>query len=461
MQYIALWGMVVVISFCLFKSSAGSMSLLKPNLLSIIFYYSLLISSYIGSLLIVLKIDNHYMTRLLSSDYFRLEGFIVVSIVMILLPLTMFIVKTLTGFNSEREFNTYLESPIKNEVDLDKYYFFMYSCMSLLSLMSVAYTVYHLKAIPLLSLILGGDNLSQLRIEASHGFTGNTIIRNVFGITLAPILSMITFVYANKTRKLKWIVLFFITFSCAIFMQTYDLAKGPIFFYALMFILLLIYMGILRLTWFKMALFGAIAAVGLVTMYVLISGVTDVHQYLSYNSGPIGRLILSQIGPLYLHLDLFTGREPLLMGQSLPSSLLHLYDLEQIRSARLAMEVFFPERVEAGTAGVLNTLFAAEAFANFGYLGVILGTIYIGVYVQVIYIIFTRLPKNPLFLSLFVYFTVSIPRVVIGGFADFLLNTLWVAVLVILLAPYLLILLKREYRKIRNHLGKNKNAVGN
>jgi oligosaccharide repeat unit polymerase len=428
------------------------MSILTPNMLSITFYYSLFASSFIGSLLIVLNIDNHYMVKLISDDVYRVIGFFVISFVMIIIPLTMYLVSTLFGFQPEKEYHQYLDATVHIDEDEDKYVYFMFLGLTVLSVLSIVYTIVHLKQIPIIELFKGSDNLGQLRIEASRNFGGNTVIRNVLGVALTPILSMITFTYFYKTRQIKWLALFVITFPGAIFMQIYDLSKAPVFFYMLMFILLLIYLKIIKLTWFRVILLGVVGCAGLVVMYIYIQGVTDIEQFLSYNRGPIGRLILSQVAPLYLHLDLFTNRMPLLMGQSLPSSMLGLYDIEQIRSARLAMEVFFPERVEEGTAGVLNTLFAAEAYANFGYLGVVLGTLYVGALIQIIYIIFLRLPKSPLFVSLFVFFTVNIPRVVIGGFVDFLFNTLWIAILVILLSPYLAIYFFRIFMKNRKML---------
>ncbi|NEU44236.1 oligosaccharide repeat unit polymerase, partial [Enterococcus faecium] len=76
--------------------------------------------------------------------------------------------------------------------------------------------------------------------------------------------------------------------------------------------------------------------------------------------------------------------------------------------------------------GVSNTLTVAEAYANFGYVGIVIGTLYVGVVTQLLYIWFLRLPKNPLFLSLFVYFSINIPRTLVGGFSDFLFNPTWV-----------------------------------
>ncbi|UGB30460.1 oligosaccharide repeat unit polymerase [Metabacillus sp. B2-18] len=435
MLYITIWLIVAVLSFYLFKKSAGTMSILKPNLLSLVFYYSLFISSFIGSLLIALDIDKHYMINLLSDDRYRVIGFYTICFVMVMLPLSMYFVSNLIGFRAEKEFDTYLKSPIV--IQQDKLTYLVYLGLTGLSLLSIAYTIYYLEAIPLVELLLGSSNLAELRIEAARGFQGNTLIRNIFAIGLTPILSMITFIYSYKTMKMKWIALFLITFSCSVFIQIYDLSKAPIFFYLLMFILLLLYLQVIKLTWSRVIALGTIAIGGIIVLYVVIQGVSDPSAFLDYNRGPVGRLILTQIAGYYMHLELFSDKMPLLMGQSLPSSIIGLYDIEQIRSARLAMEVYFPQRVEEGTAGVLNTLFAGEAFANFGYIGLILGTVYVGVFIQLIYIAFLRLQKNPLYIALFVYFTVNIPRVVIGGFTDFLLNTLWVAILIVLIAPFI------------------------
>ncbi|AZB44555.1 oligosaccharide repeat unit polymerase [Bacillus sp. FJAT-42376] len=448
MVYILIWAAVLVLSFILFRKVSGSMSLLTPNLLSITYYYSLLASTFIGSLLVVLKIDEHYMIDRLSDDLFRYMGFFFICFIMIVMPLTMFLLSRLAGFNAQKEFTSYINAPVYREENGNQM-FYLYTFFTILSMGAIGYTILKIDAIPILELLKGSDNLSQLRISASHGFGGSTIIRNIFGVALAPILSMITFIYFYQRKELRWFILFALTTGGALFMAVYDLSKAPIFFYIIMVLLLLIYLKIIRLTWFRLAVLGGLGAVLLVVMYVFIQGVTDPASFLSYNRGPIGRVLLSQVAPFYLHLDLFTDRIDLLNGRSLPSSLIGLYDMHQVRSAALAMDVYYPQRVEEGTAGVLNTLFAAEAYANFGYAGIVLGTIYVGFVIQLVYMVFIRLPKNPLFLALFIFFTVNIPRVVIGGFADFLLNTLWVSVLIILLTPYILLNLYRMFKKRR------------
>ncbi len=427
MLAVLIWTIVLIISIILFKQVSGSLSIMRPNLVSIIFYYSLLVSSYIGSLLIVLDIDHYYMINKLDHDVYRYIGFAAVSFVMVALPLTMFAVSKLAGFDAKSEYAAYLKKPVQKTFSQSSEFYFLFLGLSLVCMLAVAYTLLKTYQVPLFELLKG--NLSEvgaLRIEAARGFGGNVYIRNILAIALTPLLSLIAYVYTVKTKQLKWFFLFLALFGSAIVISIYDLSKSPIFFYIIMFILVRIYIGKTVLTRGKITALVIAGASAIVLMYVFIQGVKDFSTFFSYNSGPIGRIILAQISPTFLHLDIFGNSIPFLNGASLPSIITSWFDMEQVRSARLVMANAFPNRIEDGTGGVLNTLFIAEAYANFGYWGIIFGTIYVGVLVQLIYIIFIRLPKNPVFLCLFIYFSINIPRTLVGGFADFLFNPVWI-----------------------------------
>jgi oligosaccharide repeat unit polymerase len=430
MLYFIIWLLVLGASVYFFQRSAGSLSPLKPNMNSIIFYYSFFISSYIGSLLIAMDIDGYYMINKLTHEEYRTIGFIAVSFVMLVFPLVMFLVSKLVGFDAEKELDSYLRQEIVVPFGNNREFFLIFAGLSFISLAAIAYTMLKTPHIPILELVLRNTDLSpgELRIEAQRNFGGNVLIRNIFAIALTPLMSLIAYVYMAKTRDPKWILLFWALFSGTILISTYDLAKSPIFFYMIMFLLVGMYIGKIRFTWAKLIRWGITGLILLIGMYIVIQGVTDLESYLSYNSGPVGRLIFAQIAPTFLHLNIFGEAIPYLDGRGLPSAILRIFDMEQVRSARVVMSIAFPEKIEAGTAGVLNTLFIAEAFANFGYFGIFAGTVYIAFLVQVIYIVFLRLPKNPIFISLFVYFSINIPRTLVGGFSDFLFNPIWILV---------------------------------
>ncbi|MBG9548306.1 oligosaccharide repeat unit polymerase [Cytobacillus firmus] len=427
MLYLLIWCIVLAASIYLFKQAGGSLSLLKPNMISIIFYYSFLISSFIGTLLIGMGVDDYYMINRLRFEENRQIGFYIICLVMFLFPLVMMLISKLSNFDAKEEFNSYLAKDISLPFKEKNEFFLIFLMLSGISMLSIFYTLWKAPVIPILEVALGNSEYSpgELRIMAQREFGGNVLIRNIFAIALTPLLSLIAYVYAVRTGQVKWKLLYLSLFAGAILINIYDLAKSPVFFYLIMFLLLSLYIGVIRFTVRRLVLWGMLGAAALISMYIVIQGVTDIGSYLSYNSGPVGRLIFAQIAPTFLHFDIYGNILPFLNGKSLPI-ITDLFDMDQVRSARVVMETVFPEKVEAGTAGVLNTLFIAEAYANFGYLGVIVSTIYIAALVQILYIVLIRLPKNPVFLCLFIYFTINIPRTLVGGFADFLFNPIWV-----------------------------------
>jgi oligosaccharide repeat unit polymerase len=448
MLYVLCWMIVLCISTLLFRYVAGTLSLMKPNLVSIVYYYSLLVSSFIGALLIALGIDDYYMTKkLFRPDEYRMIGFIVVCFVMVFLPLSMLFVSRLCGFEAKREFSDYLEKPLKNIAANGNEVFYCFAALSAISFLAIMYMIWKTPDLPIWELLKGTDkSLAELRVEASRHFQGNVLFRNIFALTLPPVLSLIVYLFAVLTNELRWKLLFAFLFAGAVFVNVYDLAKSPIFFYFIMFFLVRIYIGKMRFSPVKLAVYGIIGGAVLVGMYVVIQGVNDIETFLSYNKGPIGRLILAQIAPTFLHLNLFGEALPFLYGKSLPSVLTGLFDIDNVRSARMVMAHVFPERIEDGTGGVLNTLFVAEAYANFGYLGIIIGTLYVGAVIQLLYIFFLRLPKNPIFLSLFVYFSINIPRTIVGGFTDFLFNPIWILLMALFGGLALFMCMKDDIR---------------
>ncbi|WP_313892623.1 O-antigen polymerase [Psychrobacillus sp.] len=401
-------------------------------MITIIYYYSFLISSYIGGLLIALGIDDYYMIKRMDHEEFRIIGFVLLTILMILFPLVQLVVGRIFNFKSQIEFNRYLHEPVRTSVDKNKLLFKLaFSALSAISVLAVAYTLLKTSSIPLLELLKGNTSeLASMRIDASRGFAGKVLIKNIFALALTPFLSIIAFVYATRTKELWWKFTFLILFVSSVLITTYDLAKSPIFFYVIMLILASVYARSLQLNWRKISGYLVAGVVVLVGMYVAIQGVTQIESFLSYNSGPIGRIILAQISPFFLHLDAFSYSIAALEFRGLPSFIIGFFDLEQVRSARMVMENVFPENVDKGTGGVLNTIFIGEAFASFGYIGVLLSIVYVAAIIQVLYIVFLRLPKTPVLIALFVYFTINIPRTLVGGVSDFYFNPIWIIITV-------------------------------
>ncbi len=440
MIFILISLLTLILSIILFKKAAGTLSLLKLNMISFVFYYPLLIESFIGVNIAILGLDNHYLLSRITDNSIRLTTYFAVIYVMIALPLSMVIMSFIARFNAKRELYFYTKKPIQSVIT--KYDSAIYLSMCILSIIAFASTLYTfitIGRIPLLDMIIGKDSnyLAQLRISASRNFAGNVYIRNILMLGLTPILSYIAFSYYKLYSNKKWKRMFVFLFITSIFAYTYDLAKAPVLWYIISFLFLnvLIKGSISRKLLISI---GLLTLTLIVAMYLLLGGATQISTFLSINTGPIGRILLGQITPLFYHFKIFPEMVPFLHGQSFPQSILSLFGMESIRSGRIVMSIVNPKGISSGTAGVMNTLFIGEAYANFGWLGVILGTIYVGFLIQLIYILFLRLPKNPLALGLFTYFTVKIPGIVTGGFIDFIYNAGFIMVVILVVCIFIL-----------------------
>jgi hypothetical protein len=213
------------------------------------------------------------------------------------------------------------------------------------------------------------------------------------------------------------------TFATAVLAVTSDGQKLPILNYllALFFI-----RGFIR-GGFTLA---RIISIALLTVFLisLLYIVTTGHLEIGLAQGPIGRILMTAVAGVPLHFMIFPSLHPFLQGASFPGWLAGtLFGVEHARSARVIMEIINPAAVESGTAGVINTLFIAEAWANFGWAGLIAAPFIVGFVIQTIYNALLTLPKTPVFVAAMGFFMVN-TVIVIGGFVDFIWNVAWMMI---------------------------------
>jgi len=461
MSFILISAVTLILSIILFKKAAGTLSIFKINMISLIFYYQLVLQCFIGVNIAIFRLDNHYLLSKITDSNIRLIAYLSVMYVMIMMPLSMVLFSLITKFKSRKEFFSYVQRPIKSIMSkYDSAVYYTMCFFSAISFISILYTFFVIGKIPLLDVLSGKDSLylAQLRISVSRDFGGNVYIRNILALGLTPFLSYIAYSYYKMYSIRRWKLLFIFLFICSFFAYTYNLEKAPVLMYIISFLFLnvLIKGNISK----RVLLIVVIVVFILITfMYIALGGIANLADLFSINSGPIGRIILGQITPLFYHFDIFPRIEPFLYGRSFPQSILSLFDVESIRSARIVMSIINPQGIEAGTAGVMNTLFIGEAYANFGWLGVMIGTLYVGFFIQFVYILFLRLPKNPLTLGLFTYFSVKIPSIVTGGFVDFIYNAGFITIVILAMSFLILsMILKRgAINPNKMVLQKNKN----
>ena len=102
------------------------------------------------------------------------------------------------------------------------------------------------------------------------------------------------------------------------------------------------------------------------------------------------------------------------------------------------MDFYGAEKVYDGTGGVMNALFIGEAYANFGYLGMVLSIVYMGVLIGLLFWVFTKLEKTPYNVAICAMLTGKLALATQGGFTDFIYNFQTYLLLFFLAAGYFL-----------------------
>lgn len=411
--------LAILISFLLFRRAAGTMSLFRINMLSFLFYVPFVLMSFLGAVLVALKLDDHYLMNKMMFEKTRLMGWGAVLYTMIVFPIGLLLAKKLFSIRNVKEkLNQYALKPISNQLKSNEIILrFILLGLSLIGISVLGYTFFAIGTVPIMEMLQGQDNLAQLRQTAGREFAGNVYLKNLFGIQLLPILAFIALAYYEKKRNNLELIWTLILFGAALLMLTYDLQKATaaLFLSGIIFYITLVHGKISKAVFLVLG-FSAFAII--LGFYFATSDADIKEILLSYNTGIVGRVLFSSIAGTFLTFEHFNDTHPHI-GLSSLSSFVEIFSIEYSeRSARLMMETVNPKGVQEGKAGVLNSLFIAEAWANFGLTGLLLSPLYVGFVIGSLFYALLKFRKTPVMIGLYVFFSYKIT--IGGGFNDYL-----------------------------------------
>ncbi|HIB83632.1 MAG TPA: hypothetical protein EYN27_07765 [Rhodospirillales bacterium] len=116
----------------------------------------------------------------------------------------------------------------------------------------------------------------------------------------------------------------------------------------------------------------------------------------------------------------------------LPSILLKDMGLNVVESARLLKMHVHPETIAAGSGNLYSGFYMGEAWANYGYIGLVIAPLFVGFVIQTVHLFLLLNKKRPLILAFYVGLTVK--WVVGAGFTNFLFLKLLIWPLILYLA---------------------------
>ena len=426
---------VLLLSFYIFRYTAGSMSLYKLNMISYNYYVQLIIYSFIGATLVALDLSDHYVINRFPNHDFRLMiwGIIAYAILSTGIGMMLF-QKSFFHISNKLIRKSLLNYHLEWQRNTSQHDFYILLTFSLIAMTGVAYTYYCLEKLPWLYFLIGAVNeAAEARIQAGRHFAGIEYIKNILALGLTPILCYVAYCYKLRYKDIRFKALFCILFISSVMILIYNSEKAPILMFFIGFLMLdVLLKGRIKRSYF-IATGGLVFAL-VIGMYMLLG--TDADVFLSINSGPLGRIFQSQVEGMYVHFYIFPDIYPFLDGAGLPGSIATLLGFDKhLDSARIAMEYMRPAAIANDTAGVINTLFVGEAWANFGWIGVTIAPFIVGVYWNFLYVIFTHyLPKHPFFMGLYAYTCLHFPLT--GGFISLFINPGYWGLAILIVAMY-------------------------
>lgn len=412
----------ILISSCyLFYKASGTLNPMKFNII-IYFMYLFIFLNFFGSSLVFLGLKKHYLISKIINESTINKTYFIICFTAVAFPITMIAVSKLFKINVRKQYEEFLNKPVI--IENDDYIFVITFIISIFCFILTAVMFKRMRTIPLINLIFnrGLSSAGVDRINISRGTYINQYLRNFLVLGITPLLSYLAYIYYKCTKKRNWRILFLVLFITSIFIKTYDYAKSPVIIYIFMFVFInIILNGKVKLK--SLIKFSVLGIGVLVIMYIKMG--YDFSNGIDIYNGPFGRFIFTQIATLFLHVDLFPTFLPYLNWRSISPSILRLISngSKHIRSGRAVMQFYSPSRVVNGTAGVMNTLFVGEAYANFGIMGVILGVVYVGILFEVVYLVFIKSKKTPTNIVMYIFATYTLVGVSQSGFTDYIYNS--------------------------------------
>lgn len=418
---VLLASLTVLVADLVFRRAHGIVSVKRPTPYLLMFYGELMVASVVGATLMLLGFRSHPGLLVVRSEGAYDVTLLLVLWALLAVPLAMLLVNAAVGFKPEKELGAYLRAPTRPLLSRDDTAM-LYVFVALTGV-AVATTGYVLSRGAPLVTALGGDygEVLAARGSFSRDFSGSLFLRNIIGYGLVPVASYAAFAYALHSKAFRWWVLFAVLSICSALLYLADLAKSPLAFYLLSFLFAYVLIcGRVRFRTVVLAV-GAFLTTVLV-MYLALGASEFLRPGQLLKEGPLGRILVGQIVGLPNYLELFPEVHDYLYGSGV--AFLRFLGLEPEQASRIAMRRLTPVGVALGVAGYQNTLFVGAAYANFGWLGVLLAPLWVGAVLQLLLVVVVRLPKTPVVVGWGLYAMMLLTQGLTGGLlSEFLFNT--------------------------------------
>lgn len=280
----------------------------------------------------------------------------------------------------------------------------------------------YLSKVPTIALFVALSEGASSNSDLARSLMGNDFSGKYhwYSLIMHDLFNIVTFTLFSAFLLTKRKILFFffiVAFLGSSFAAVMATEKGP--FAQILIGLLLVY-GISLLKG-KIPIKATIILVvvlfsSLITFYIFFMGSADIFSaFVSIFS----RALAGSIQPAYHYLEFFPYHQDFLLGRSFPNP----GGILPIEPYKMTVEVMnWVAPNDYGIVGTMPTVFWAEAYANFGILGVVFVPFVIGVVVYTVYYFVDKIENTPMKIGFFVWLMQHFKNLSITGFSGYIID---------------------------------------
>lgn len=412
------WYMIFLLSGVLMHFGARAWNIKKPTISSI-WYLTFLIMIFFPALVVAIERNNAWTPSYLTG----------VALAALAVPIGIVMANALLRFSHE-EIKRYYDAAPDQSRPSRLFTFIIIATLIACTAVVVAYLA-SLRTIPLLYMFQHPGDTAALTILREESFklfdprwqgeqsTYFFYLLLFLRTLLFPLFITALFGYALVSKKISWWFAFFYSLGLGGFYAASSIARAPLaaifmrlFFFAYLF-------ARAHLPRWLIAAFG-----------ILIIAFPLAVTSLSHGSGAalnIGETTLSlarrfTITPaddLYYYFEVFPDYYPFLNGETLVKPFLKLFDKEYFYIENFVYKHISP--LSPYETGHANAAFISNLYADFALWGVLIGSLLVGFFMQLLQIYILRQPKNVMSITLFAFCIYAIWALNFGSVTSVLL----------------------------------------
>jgi oligosaccharide repeat unit polymerase len=272
------------------------------------------------------------------------------------------------------------------------------------------------------------DEVMEARSSMTNNFSGKLHWIKLFNVEIFSFVLLIFWGYSIVFKSYKSKFLFVISFIVLSFNLLMSSEKGLVMDLLLMLILMYYFIRIDKINVKKLS-----AWIFLI-LFIILMVVYKIFMDFSFDSSLIlaitSRIFGVQIDSAYYYVEYFNMDHSFLYGASFPNPG-GLLPFTQFNLTQEIQNWKFPELLEFNILGSMPTIFWAEAYANYGYLGVVFVSVLIGSLLCFIDFFAIKSSRNIIGLAFYIYLVFHYKNLAVTGISNFMVDINLIVVLIV------------------------------